>query len=142
MRPRPPRIVVAGFFVGFPLGGQAWMILHYLLGLSRLGHDVLFVEDASDWAYPFDPAVGHGVDDSSHGRAVLEAMLARHGLSGRYFYRSDIEGRTFGVSPDEMRRFCAGADLFLNVSGVVPLREEYLPPGCGPSSTPTRSSPR
>jgi len=128
MSRRPLRIVVAGFFVGFPLGGQAWMILHYLVGLSRLGHEVLFVEDASDWAYPFDPAVGHGVDDSGHGRAVLTDMLARQGLCGRYFYRSDIEGRTFGVSPDEMRRFCAGADLFLNVSGVVPLREEYLSP--------------
>jgi len=128
MRPRALRIVVAGFFVGFPLGGQAWMILHYLLGLSRLGHEVLFLEDASDWAYPFDPAAGHGVDDSSHGRDVLEDMLGRFGLGGRYFYRSDIEGRTFGLSPDEMRRFCAGADLFLNVSGVVPLREEYLVP--------------
>ncbi len=126
MSPRPLRIAVAGFFVGFPLGGQAWMILHYLLGLTRLGHEVLFLEDASDWAYPFDPAVGHGVSDSRHGRTVLEAMLASHGLAGRYFYRSDIEGRTFGVSPDEMRRFCAGSDLLLNVSGVIPLREEYL----------------
>ncbi|QLA17166.1 hypothetical protein [Desulfolutivibrio sulfoxidireducens] len=125
---RPLRIVVAGFFVGFPLGGQAWMILHYLLGLSRLGHEVLFLEDASDWAYPFDPAVGHGVDDSRHGRAVLEAMLARHGLSGRYFYRSDIEGATWGVSRDEAHRFCAASDLFLNVSGVIPLRDEYLAP--------------
>lgn len=122
------RIAVGGFFVGFPLGGQAWMILHYLLGLSRLGHEVLFVEDASDWAYPFVPAVGHGVDDSSHGRAVLEDMLGRFGLGGRYFYRSDIEGRAYGVSEAEMRRFCADADLFLNISGVIPLREEYLAP--------------
>jgi hypothetical protein len=60
--------------------------------------------------------------------AVLAAMLARHGLSGRYFYRSDIEGATWGASPDEARRFCASADLLVNVSGVIPLREEYLAP--------------
>jgi hypothetical protein len=129
MTPRPLRVAVAASSGGFPLGGQAWMILHYLLGLTHWATRSFFSGGRLGWAYPFDPAVGHGVADSSHGRAVLAGHAGPvTAFTAGIFYRSDIEGATWGASPDEARRFCASADLLVNVSGVIPLREEYPAP--------------
>jgi hypothetical protein len=120
------KIVVAGYAVGFPMGGQVWMMLHYMLGLQRLGHDVLFLEDTSDWSYPFDPEKGYGSLDSSFGRGVLEDLFGRYGLKGRWAYNSALEGKLYGPTQAEFDRFCREADLFLNISGVNPLRESYM----------------
>jgi glycosyltransferase involved in cell wall biosynthesis len=123
---RPLKIVVAGYAVGFPMGGQIWVMLHYLLGLARMGHDVLFLEDTSDWSYPFDPVRGYNETDSSFGRGVLDKMLAHFGLKGRWAYNSVFEDRLYGIRQEELDRFCSEADLLLNISGVNPLRENYM----------------
>jgi hypothetical protein len=120
------KIVVAGYAVGFPMGGQIWMMLHYVLGLTRLGHEVLFLEDTSDWSYPFDPVRGYGSVDSSFGREVLANTFDHYGLAGRWAYNSVLENRLYGVTQQELDRFCGQADLLLNISGVNPLRENYL----------------
>jgi hypothetical protein len=122
---KPLRIIVAGYAVGFPLGGQVWMMLHFLAGLARLGHDVVFIEETSDWAYPFDPVLGYAGTDSSRGRASVEKLFAAHGLAGRWAYVSDIEGRLYGLEQAALDRKLAEADFFLNISGVIPLREAY-----------------
>ena len=43
------RVVVLGYIVRGPLGGLAWHHLQYVLGLARLGHEVLFLEDSDDY---------------------------------------------------------------------------------------------
>ncbi len=119
------KIVVAGFAVGFPMGGQVWSMIHFLLGLSRLGHEVLFLEDTSDWSYPFDPDHGYGID-SSFGRAMLDNLFDRYAINGRWAYNSIIENKLYGMTGKELDLFCSGADLLLNVSAVNPLRENYM----------------
>jgi len=123
---RPLKIVVAGYAVGFPMGGQIWMMLHYVLGLRQLGHDVLFLEDTSDWSYPFHPEHGYGGLDSSFGRGILQSVFSQYGLSGRWAYNSVLENKLYGMTQEELDQFCAEADLLLNISGVNPLRENYL----------------
>lgn len=122
---RSLKIVVAGYAVGFPMGGQVWVMLHYMLGLSRLGHEVLFLEDTSDWAYPFDPDLGFGLD-SSFGRKTLENIFNHYGLNGRWAYNSILENKLYGVSQKELDSFCSEADLLLNISAVNPLRDNYM----------------
>ncbi|WP_243311213.1 glycosyltransferase [Fundidesulfovibrio agrisoli] len=120
------KIVIGGYAVGFPMGGQVWMMLHYAKGLSRLGHEVLFVEDTAEWALPFDPVRGFALPDSTHGRGVVSEAFEGAGLAGRWAYNSMFEGRCFGLEREEVERYCAQADLFLNVSGVIPLHEHFL----------------
>lgn len=119
-------IVVGGYAVGFPLGGQVWTMLHWVLGLTKLGHDVIFVEDSAEWAMPFDPVKGYNSVDSSFGRGVLDALFRDKGLAGRWAYYSQFEDRLYGMERDELDRFCAKADLFLNISGIIPLRDNFM----------------
>jgi hypothetical protein len=39
------RIAVTGLAATYPFGGVFWDYLQYPLGLQRLGHEVLYVED-------------------------------------------------------------------------------------------------
>ncbi|MFZ5426855.1 MAG: glycosyltransferase [Thermodesulfobacteriota bacterium] len=123
---RKLKIVVGGYAVSFPLGGQVWMFMHYMKGLSRLGHDVVFIEDTAEWALPFDPIKGFPSADSTHGRRVVGEAFDRIGLGDRWAYNTIFENRLYGMDREELDRFCAEADLFLNVSGVIPLRESYM----------------
>lgn len=123
---RPLNIVVAGYIIGFPLGGFYWFAADYLLALKRMGHNVLFLEDSGNWAYPFDPVRGTYDVDSSYGREALEAFMARIGLSGRWCYYNAFEDQHYGLSKDELKSFLASADAMINVSGVLPHRDHYF----------------
>lgn len=123
---RKLKIVVGGYAVSFPLGGQVWMLMHFMEGLSRLGHEVLFVEDTAEWALPFDPVKGYASADSSHGRKVVGDALASIGLGDRWVYNTIFENKLYGMERQALDRYCAEADLFLNISGVIPLRESYM----------------
>jgi len=123
---RSLKIVVGGYAVGFPMGGQMWMLMHYLKGLALLGHDVIFVEDTAEWALPFNPDAGVPSEDSSFGRLAVGQAFDRIGFNGRWAYNTVFENRLYGMERGDLDRFCSQADLFLNVSGVIPLRDIYL----------------
>lgn len=123
---KPRKIVVGGFAIGFPIGGQMWFMLHYILGMARLGHEVLFVEGSGNWAYPFDADQGMYVADSTYGRNLMEKFFSRYGLSGRWAYHSEIEGKYFGWSREDVDRYIKEADLMVNISGLLPMEERYF----------------
>jgi len=123
---RSLKIVVGGYAVGFPMGGQVWMLMHYLKGLALLGHDVIFLEDTAEWALPFNPDTGSPSEDSAHGRRIVGEAFDRIGFTGRWAYNSIFENRLYGMERQDLERFCSQADLFLNISGVIPLRDAYL----------------
>lgn len=125
---RPLRIVVAGMAAGFPLGGQVWMNIHYLQGFRALGHEVIFVEDTSPWCWPFDPYALSYTAGAEYGTRYLERLLAPLGLSGRWYFRDHHADREYGMPREQMRSYCEQADLLVNVSGVVPLRDDFLSP--------------
>ena len=49
------RIIVTGLIAQYPLGGVTWDYLQYVLGLSKLGHDVYYLEDSDDYPSCYDP---------------------------------------------------------------------------------------
>lgn len=122
---RPLKILVAGYLIGFPLGGMAWMLMHYLAGLVRLGHEVVFIEDSSTWSYPFDPVTRTYGTDSTYGRQCLARLFAHFRINPRWAYYSFFEDRIYGMTWEEMDDFCDQADLLLNISGLIPKRDTY-----------------
>jgi hypothetical protein len=102
------RVVVAGMVAADPgQGGAAWAVLQYVLGLRRLGHDVLLVEEMPDG--PERPRSTNYFD-----LAVEQAGAAD---SAALLIRDTQE--THGVPYGELADRVAGADLLLNVSGIL-----------------------
>jgi len=118
------RIAVTGLAATYPLGGVFWDYLQYALGLHRLGHDVLYIEDTGRWCY--DPHGETFVEDGARNARWLARKLAalEPELADRWFFR-DAAGSTFGREWRDVARFCRGADLFLHVSASCWMRDEY-----------------
>jgi hypothetical protein len=119
------RIVVTGLAATYPFGGVFWDYLQYPLGLHRLGHDVLYLEDTGKWCY--EPAAYTFVESGAANAVYLAREIAAldPGLADRWFFR-DGTGATFGRTWADAAEFCRSADLFLHVSASCWMREEYF----------------
>ena len=120
---RAPRLtfVVGGMLAAVPnQGGWAWLVLQYLLGLRRLGHEVHFVES-------LDPAAlqptGSTFQASANARYFRE-IVRRHGLEGAATLVLAGTRETIGLGWSDLWAVLRRADVLLNLSGV--LREETL----------------
>jgi hypothetical protein len=119
------RIIVLGYIVRGPIGGMTWHHLQYVLGLSRLGHDVYFMEDSDDYPSCYDPST-NGVDvDPSYGLSFTARVFDRIGLVDRWAYHDAHIGRWCGPAAARALDICASADVLLNVSAVNPLRDWF-----------------
>lgn len=121
------RIVALGYIVRGPIGGMCWSDLHYLMGLTDLGHEVYFAEDSDDYASCYDPIRNTTDIDPTYGLEFAGRVLERVGLSDRWAYHDAHTRRWLGPCADRMEEVCASADLLLNLGGVNPLRPWLLP---------------
>ena len=104
-------VIVAGMVAGDPhQGGATWAVMQYVLGLRRLGHDVHLIEPV-DRIAPMSADYFHDVCDRFDLRDRA-ALLVRG------------DTKTEGLSYDRLAAAAAGADLLLNISGM--LRDEAL----------------
>ncbi|MCK8602048.1 glycosyltransferase [Desulfoferrobacter suflitae] len=119
------RIAVTGLAATYPFGGVFWDYLQYVLGLHRLGHQVLYIEDTGKWCY--NPTTYTFVEDGTRNAALLAKNIERmeRELRDRWFYR-DATGKTYGRDWDSVKAFCREADLFLHISASCWMREEYF----------------
>lgn len=120
------RIIVLGYIVRGPLGGMAWYNLQYLMGLTRLGHEVYFVEDSDDYPSCYDPARGFTDTDPTYGLQFATHTFKRIGLGDRWAYYDAHTSRWLGPCADRILDICATADLLLNIGGVNPLRPWFM----------------
>jgi hypothetical protein len=116
------RIIVSGYIVRGPLGGLAWHHLQYVIGLSRLGHEVHFVEDSEDYESCYDPVSDSMGTDPSYGLEFAEQVFGRVGLGDVWAYHDAHRSRWLGPAADQILQACRDAELLLTLSGVNPLR--------------------
>jgi hypothetical protein len=99
------RAFVAAMVAGDPhQGGATWAALQYVLGLRRLGHDVWLVEPV------------HELSPASE--EYFRRVVTEFGLEERAALLVD-GGETVGVSYSQLCEAARGADLLLNVSGLL-----------------------
>jgi len=111
------------FGAGFSLPpfspGMTWHWLQYVVGLTRLGHDVVFVEEVEpEWVVNRRNDRCR-LEDSVNVR-TFENVLRRFGL----FERACLacrDGSTFGMSHEALAAAARGADLLISMSGNIKL---------------------
>ena len=86
----------------------------YLLGLRALGHEVFYIEDTGECVY--DPVQNTRATDPSYGTSYIHDALEPFGLGDRWTLRQ-LRRQLSRRSADDVRRYCADADLFINLSG-------------------------
>jgi len=115
------RILVSGMIAGVPdQGGAAWAVLQYVLGLLRLGHDVVFVEALDDDA--IRPAGAPLA--ASLNAATLDAIGSAFGIADRLAIVHAGTRHSHGIGYDDLQSFAKTADVLINLSGL--LREPDL----------------
>jgi hypothetical protein len=116
------RIIVLGYIVRGPLGGMVWSNLQYLRGLTKLGHDVYFVEDSEDYPACYDPQRNKVGIDPTCGLSFAHRELTPAGVGNRWAYWNAHTGEWMGPAAASIEEICKSAELVLNLCGVNPLR--------------------
>jgi hypothetical protein len=120
------RIIVTGLVGLYPVGGVAWDYLQYVVGLARLGHDVIYHEDT--WSWPYHPVqkTHTAVGDYSAGYIQNFFRAYAPDLVRRWHYLH-LHETSFGMSREEFDGIAETADLFINVSGACMIPENLSP---------------
>ncbi len=114
---RRRRITVAGSVAQRPgNGGHTWVFLQYLLGLRRLGYDVLFV-DRIEPEMCVDRAGNASAVESSWNVEYFRDVMARYNLADAYALFYDGGRNVIGRARHEVIAHVSESDLLLNVMG-------------------------
>jgi hypothetical protein len=107
------RVVVSGMVAGNPCqGGAAWAVLQYVLGLDKLGYDVLFVEQ-------WEPAPEAGSLTRTASASYFREVARAFGLEERSALLRAGTEETIGLPYSQLRERSRDADLLLNISGTL-----------------------
>lgn len=119
-------IVVTGYMIRHPLAGNMFAYFHYLLGLERLGHEVLYLEESGWSGSCYDPVSQRHSDDPGEGISRVRQLFRRYGLDIPVCYVNRETGETFSLDRGGLENLLSHADLLLNLGGVCALPEFQL----------------
>ena len=108
------KILVSGYLIRKPVAGLAWHYGQYLVGLQRLGHDVLYVEDSEDLAGNVDANLGYAQD-----------VFRYLGLRDNWIFYDFHDGVWKGPAAGSAWQALADADVLINVSGSLAMIEWF-----------------
>jgi hypothetical protein len=120
------RIIIAGYMLRHPVAGNLLAYFHYVLGLRRLGHEVVYLEE-SGWSYScYDPKTKEWQDHPYSGLCIVRELMAKYNLDIPICYVNRENGKVEGAEWDEIKRMLGAADLLINIGGVCWLPEFLL----------------
>lgn len=112
-------IVIAGSLAQRPfIGGHTWVFLQYLLGLRRLGWEVLFVDRLEREMCVGENGEPSSFEDSVNLRYLAEVMDG-FGLGESWSLIYDGGRETAGLGRDEVIRRTARSSVLINVMGYL-----------------------
>lgn len=119
-----PRIVVLGQLTTMPFGRVIWQVLHYLIGLERLGFETYYVEAHAVVPRHFTREPGD--DGAVEAAEFLERTLSRFGFGDRWaLHALDSDGRCYGMSETGLRELYDSAEMLINLHGGTRPRAEH-----------------
>src|SRR5436305_3459103 len=110
------KIVFIGMIAADPhQGGATWAVLQYVLGLKELGHEVLLVEPIS--ASAIRPK--HASFEQSENARYFHNVLREFSLEESAALLQSDTSETVGLPYDALEAFAGGADVLINISGML-----------------------
>ena len=120
-------VVFAGSIGRFPVGGHAWVDMHYLLGLRDLGCEVYYLEECGEGSWVYNWETDKLVTDLDYPTDYLRSCLEPIGFGDRWAYRAG--DASVGMGIEEIREVCREADLLIIRACPLDLwRDEYSGP--------------
>jgi len=117
-------IVLSGNIGRFPIGGNAWVNMHYLLGLQDLGHDVFYLEECGEGSWVYNWETEELTTELDYPTGYVQDCLGPIGFGSRWIYRAG--DRSVGMPLDAFRSICSQADLLIVLASSMDIwREEY-----------------
>ncbi|MEO5579024.1 MAG: hypothetical protein ABIR58_00080 [Gemmatimonadaceae bacterium] len=116
------KIVVLGMMTQHIVAGHVWAVIHYLVGLRRLGYDVYYIEahGASPNSF-FKHDDDDGWDYAAH---FISGIMNRFEFGDRWAYHDLDHDRYYGLSEQQVKQVYSSAALLINMhGGTVPLPE-------------------
>jgi hypothetical protein len=120
------RIIVCGYMIRHPVTGLLLAYFHYVLGLHRLGYEIVYLEESGWPGSCYDPVSHNYGDDPSAGLQTVQALLKTYGVNVTVFYVNRDTGTVYGGDWEEVKLILKTADLLLNLGGVCWLPEFCL----------------
>jgi hypothetical protein len=115
----PGLIVLAGSLAQRPgRGGHSWVFLQYLLGLRRLGWDVLFLDELLPGMCQ-DPSGAPCAFEASWNLSYFLRVMDRFGLRHAFSLNYNRGERVVGLDAAEVLRHVRRCALFINVMGFL-----------------------
>jgi hypothetical protein len=112
------KIVLAGYLVRFPLGGYAWQVAHYILGLKALGCDVWFYEDTGCYSPAYNPVTQEFGSSYDYGITAAGNFLEQIGFGDRWCFIDSERAVKYGPAAKFVEQLLREADLLINLGGV------------------------
>ncbi|MGH7556633.1 MAG: glycosyltransferase [Gemmatimonadota bacterium] len=110
------RIILSAMVAGVPRqGGIAWIALQYALGLRRLGHQVLLVEQVDEGSVR-PSAVQLAKSENA---TYFDEVVRRFGLESQAAMLLSGSRETAGLPYNHIRNWARGADLLVNIGGSL-----------------------
>lgn len=120
------RIIICGYMIRHPVAGNLLAFFHYLLGFSKLGHQVVYLEE-SGWPQScYDPQSRNYSDNPIPGIQMVKNLLSRFSVNAEVGFINRETGKTYGLAWDDIKQVLTRADLLLNIGGVSWLPEFKL----------------
>src|SRR5690348_6474453 len=96
------KIVLLGMMSRHPVAGIVWLTAQYLVGFTRLGYDVYYVE----------PQAGAPADDSAKTAGWIDGVMRHFDLGDRWaFHARHGDGRCYGLSEAQLTQLYRSAAL-------------------------------
>ena len=102
------KILVSGYLIRKPVAGLAWHYGQYLVGLQRLGHDVLYVEDSEDFPGNVDANLGYA-----------QEVFRYLGLPQDWMFFDFGAGVWEGPAAKSASQALSDADILISLSGPL-----------------------
>lgn len=117
-------IIFASAIGRFPIGGNAWSDLQYLLGLRALGHNIFYLEECGIESWVYNWETEQLTTDLDYPTNYVRSCLDPLGFANRWIYRAG--DRSVGMDVEEFSNICSQADLMIVRGSPISLwRDEY-----------------